>query len=87
MGVLKKLVITATGDVEPKCDVLKRWVENNGGRWVSRMQKGVTHLICSKDNYKDGIEAGMSFLSYVSNSRHHSHGADPLVKAQPAALG
>ncbi|KAJ4305563.1 hypothetical protein N0V90_001094 [Kalmusia sp. IMI 367209] len=54
MAPLKNLVISAAGDVGPRkgTDQLKKWVENNGGRWTPRVGEGVTHLICSKDTYK-----------------------------------
>ncbi|KAF2865165.1 hypothetical protein BDV95DRAFT_263607 [Massariosphaeria phaeospora] len=59
MGILKKLIITASGDVGPGRgnEQIRKWVDANGGKWVSKIQKGVTHLICSKENWKKEVDA------------------------------
>ncbi|KAF2678686.1 hypothetical protein K458DRAFT_135836 [Lentithecium fluviatile CBS 122367] len=73
MGCLKNLVITAVGDLGPGKgnEQLKKWVEANTGRWMPRLTKGVTHLICSKEAYKKNVDAvkqakklGIFIISY-----------------------
>ncbi|PVH93742.1 hypothetical protein DM02DRAFT_732938 [Periconia macrospinosa] len=56
---LKGLVITATGDLGPGKgpDQLRKWVDANGGRWVPRVQKGITHLVTEKEAWKKNSEA------------------------------
>lgn len=57
MKSLKGCVIAATGDFgEPRnYDNLKRWVETNGGKWTTRVTKETTHLIASKDHWKQQV--------------------------------
>ncbi|KAL8708650.1 MAG: hypothetical protein Q9220_006475 [cf. Caloplaca sp. 1 TL-2023] len=51
---LAGLVVAATGDFGPRRShqVLQRWTEKNGGRWETRMNMEVTHLVCSKADYQ-----------------------------------
>lgn len=68
MGILKKLVVTTTGACGPSGkdhSHLKKWVEANGGKWVSKVQKGVTHVICGKEGWKGGVDAGMSDIPSI----------------------
>ncbi|KAF2126904.1 hypothetical protein P153DRAFT_345610 [Dothidotthia symphoricarpi CBS 119687] len=57
MGILSRLTITAIGTLAQDPTQLKKWTEANGGKWVPRMQKGVTHLIASKDAWKKRVDA------------------------------
>lgn len=63
MAILKNLIISAVGDVAPGSgkdySQLRKWVEANGGRWMPRVMKGITHLICSKEAWKKDVEQGM----------------------------
>jgi hypothetical protein len=52
MGCLKGLIITSSGDIGHKPEQLKKWVDANDGKWAPRVQKGVTHLICSQEVWK-----------------------------------
>ncbi|KAF2014775.1 hypothetical protein BU24DRAFT_451724 [Aaosphaeria arxii CBS 175.79] len=56
MGCLKNLVITVAGNVGHRPEQLKKWVEANDGRWVPRVTKDTTHVICSKDEWKKATE-------------------------------
>ncbi|KAH7132232.1 hypothetical protein B0J11DRAFT_565764 [Dendryphion nanum] len=70
MAILKNLVITVSGDVGPRPEQLRKWVEVNGGQWVPRIVKGATHLICSKEHWKSGNEAvtmAMRFGTHIVN--------------------
>jgi hypothetical protein len=58
MAILSKLIISCSGDVGQKPEQLKKWVENNGGRWVPKPTKGITHLICSKEHWKREVDSG-----------------------------
>ncbi|KAL8942918.1 MAG: hypothetical protein Q9216_001393 [Gyalolechia sp. 2 TL-2023] len=51
---LTGLIIAATGDFGPRRshETLKRWTEKNGGQWASEIDPGVTHLICTKEDYR-----------------------------------
>jgi hypothetical protein len=64
MGCLKNLVITSVGDVGYRPEQLRKWVEANSGRWVTTVTKNLTHLICSKECWKRGNEAGKSHLPF-----------------------
>ncbi|KAI4124023.1 MAG: hypothetical protein LQ338_005012 [Usnochroma carphineum] len=57
---LTGLTIAATGDFGPcrSHDTLKRWVERNGGQWVTKMSEQVTHLICTKEDYRSKAPMG-----------------------------
>ncbi|KAF2185730.1 hypothetical protein K469DRAFT_575591 [Zopfia rhizophila CBS 207.26] len=59
MGILKKLVITATGDFGSGIDnnQLRKWVEANDGKWTYKVTKDTTHLICSKGHWKKEANA------------------------------
>jgi hypothetical protein len=54
---LKNLIITSTGDLPHKPSQLQKWVEANGGRWVPKPTKGLTHLLCSKEHFRKSVEA------------------------------
>ena len=58
MAILSKLTISCSGDAGHKPEQLKKWVENNGGRWVPMPTKGITHLICSKEHWKREVDGG-----------------------------
>lgn len=55
----KGYTITATGDLGKTRtnDALKRWTESNGGKWASKVETGVTHLICTKDHWTRNVQA------------------------------
>ncbi|KAF2709996.1 hypothetical protein K504DRAFT_501293 [Pleomassaria siparia CBS 279.74] len=59
MAILSKLVISASGGVGPGKDhsQLRKWVENNGGKWLPKPNETITHLICSKEHWKGKVEA------------------------------
>lgn len=48
------LIIAATGDFGPRRghETLKRWIEKNGGQWATKICPEVTHLICTKEDYR-----------------------------------
>jgi hypothetical protein len=58
MAILSKLMVSCSGNVGQKPEQLKKWVENNGGKWVSRPMKDITHLICSKEHWKREADDG-----------------------------
>ncbi|KAI4141163.1 MAG: hypothetical protein L6R39_005483 [Caloplaca ligustica] len=51
---LTGLSIAATGDFGARRthETLRRWVEKNGGQWATKMSDQVTHLICTKEDYR-----------------------------------
>ncbi|KAL9004042.1 MAG: hypothetical protein Q9188_003130 [Gyalolechia gomerana] len=51
---LTGLIIAATGDFGPRRshETLKRWTEENGGQWATKLCPEVTHLICTKEDYR-----------------------------------
>lgn len=56
MGVLKGLIIAVTGTLSADTSQLKKWIEANDGRYSPHIRKGVTHLIASKDAWKDATD-------------------------------
>ncbi|KAE9962379.1 hypothetical protein BLS_000416 [Venturia inaequalis] len=46
--------IASTGDFgkQRTAEAIKRWVENNGGRYVTKVDENVTHLVCSAECWK-----------------------------------
>jgi hypothetical protein len=52
-------LIAVSGDFGEKRrpNAIKRWVEHQGGKFSSKVEMGVTHLICSKDHYKREVQA------------------------------
>lgn len=63
----KDFTIASTGDFgkQRTADAIKRWVENNGGRYVTKVDEEVTHLVCSAECWKSQSVAGeFSFTSY-----------------------
>lgn len=59
--LLKDRVVAATGDFgEARThDNLKRWVEANGGKWVTTITADITHLIASKEHWVRQTALGM----------------------------
>lgn len=57
---LRQLTIAVTGDFGRvrTHEKLKQWIEKNGGKFVRTISEDVTHLICSKEDYKDGAPLG-----------------------------
>lgn len=54
------LTIAATGDFgkERSHENIKRWVEKNGGQWAMKMSEDVTHLVCTKEDYRTKAPMG-----------------------------
>ncbi|KAL8968940.1 MAG: hypothetical protein Q9197_004600 [Variospora fuerteventurae] len=57
---LAGLTIAVTGDFGPRRthETLKRWVEKNGGHWATKISKDVTHLISTKEDYRNKAPMG-----------------------------
>lgn len=57
---LMGLTIAATGDFgkERSHENIKRWVEKNGGQWAMKMSEDVTHLLCTKEDYRNKTPMG-----------------------------
>ncbi|MCJ1334830.1 hypothetical protein MMC09_000095 [Bachmanniomyces sp. S44760] len=51
---LKNCVVAVTGEFgeDKGAEQIKRWVEVNGGTFVTRIAPDVTHLVCSKEHYR-----------------------------------
>lgn len=62
---LMGLTIAATGDFGPRRshETLKRWIEKNGGQWATKICPEVTHLICTKEDYRNKAPMGSRMLS------------------------
>jgi hypothetical protein len=56
----KDAVIAATGDFGPGRTHLdiKRWVDTNGGTFVTSLTEEVTHLICSQEHWRKKVAHG-----------------------------
>lgn len=57
----KKLTIAVTGNFGANRghDQMKNWITRNGGKFTTEISSGVTHLICSKEQYKKDVLMGM----------------------------
>ncbi|KAF1939682.1 hypothetical protein EJ02DRAFT_298176, partial [Clathrospora elynae] len=53
MGILDKLIIAIAGSQLHDTPHIRRWIEANGGKYSANVKKGVTHLIASKDAYRN----------------------------------
>lgn len=61
---LQHLTIAVTGDfgkARPH-DRMKQWTEHNGGKFVREISRKVTHLVCSKEDYKKESALGISHI-------------------------
>jgi len=59
---LNNLTIAVTGDFGERRDIhkMKTWIQVNGGIFASEMSSKVTHLVCSKEHFKQNVSIGMS---------------------------
>ncbi|KAK4693793.1 hypothetical protein P7C71_g3669, partial [Lecanoromycetidae sp. Uapishka_2] len=53
----RRLTIAVTGDFGASRghEKMKQWIQVNGGRFATEVNDGVTHLICSKDHYREDV--------------------------------
>ena len=56
MGALSKLTIATTSALPHEPQRIKQWIQANGGAYSTKVAKGVTHLIASKDAWKKSID-------------------------------
>jgi NAD-dependent DNA ligase len=58
--ILKNNVIAITGDFgkQRTPEALKRWIESNGGHYVTKIDENTTHLICSHEAWKKQVGVG-----------------------------
>lgn len=60
-----KIVACSTGDHPgSQNEHIKKWVENNGGRFTKELDDEVTHLICSKQAWQRYHEIGEFVMSH-----------------------
>ena len=73
MGILSKLTISTSGDFGPSKghEQIRKWVEKNGGKWVAKATKGITHLICSVENWKAQNDAGTFLMDRGYSERDY----------------
>jgi hypothetical protein len=57
MGVFDKLIIAVVGTHPHDAKQIRSWIERNGGKHSAKITKSVTHLIASKEAYKQPAEA------------------------------
>jgi len=66
MGTLKNLVIAVTSDIDKKQNgQIRKWVENNDGKYVTKPSKGLTHLICSEAMWKKESAIGKTASNII----------------------
>ena len=58
----KNFTIAVTGDFGEQRGIekMRQWIQFAGGIFVHEMSSKVTHLVCSKDNFKKRVNLGMS---------------------------
>ena len=61
---MQRFTIAVTGDFGHKRthDKMRQWVQKNGGTWSKDINNNVTHLICSKEQFKRKTPMGSSML-------------------------
>ena len=71
MGILDKLTIALVGTLPHDAKQMRSWIERNGGKYSAKITKSVTHLIASKEAYKQPADAvqqatdlGIHIVSY-----------------------
>ena len=71
MGILDKLTIALVGTLPHDAKQMRSWIERNGGKYSAKITKSVTHLIASKEAYKQPTDAvqqatdlGIHIVSY-----------------------
>jgi len=64
---MQRLTIAVTGDFGPKRshEKMEHWVKKNGGTFSKDINKTVTHLVCSKEEYKKNSAMGIVSRSPV----------------------
>lgn len=57
---LKRFTIAVTGDFgrARTHEKMKQWTEHNGGAFAREISNKVTHLVCSKEHYKQAAPFG-----------------------------
>jgi hypothetical protein len=55
-GKLKRVSLCQTFEWGKENDLIKGWVENNGGVYSKSINEDVTHLICTEKTFKKNIE-------------------------------
>ena len=67
---LKKCVIAMTGDFgkDRTHETLKRWIECNGGKVAKEIDSQVTHLLCTRHDFRKPVKMGKlnTFFFYLS---------------------
>ncbi|KAH8722575.1 hypothetical protein GQ44DRAFT_658163 [Phaeosphaeriaceae sp. PMI808] len=59
MGVLSNLVIAVDGTLPAEPTTIRKWVTANGGRYSSKVEDHVTHLVVGKDAWKKVTDSVM----------------------------
>ncbi|KAF2746308.1 hypothetical protein M011DRAFT_478297 [Sporormia fimetaria CBS 119925] len=85
MPPLSRLTITTTSDLREPQAQLRRWVEANGGRWVAKPVKGITHLVCSKEAWKKKNEIVTKAQEYGAQVVSYDWLEDSLHKKRKLA--
>ena len=66
MGVLNGLTIAVAGTLDYDNTQIKKWVEANGGRYSPSVSKHITHLITSKEAWKNAVlREAVAEMKYV----------------------
>ena len=60
---MNRFTIAVTGDFgkERSHEKMKQWTEKNGGKFVRGISPIVTHLVCSKEDFKTKTPFGKQF--------------------------
>jgi hypothetical protein len=65
-------VIAVTGDfgrTRPHSKI-KFWIEHFGGKFATKVELGVTHLVCRLSDFNKGVSMGKSNLALIACSSH-----------------
>ena len=58
----KSIYASSFGKFDGNSDKIPQWIRANGGQYSKDISKKITHLITTKEAFKDNAEAGRHFM-------------------------
>lgn len=85
MGVLNGLTIAVAGTLDYDNTQIKKWVEANGGRYSPSVSKHITHLITSKEAWKNASDEVQKAVKHQAWVLTYDWLEDSLLKKRKLA--
>lgn len=62
---LKRFTIAITGyfGEQRSSEQMRKWIHNNGGIFAYNVSPKITHLVCSKEDFKKNVAMGMAYCT------------------------